>query len=82
MNGSLIIEDVKLEDSGAKYICRVQNKHGRDTASAFLDVKSESQILTQTNDVLFQEGIDVTFNCSFQVIFKPRIMLLCDFGKC
>ena len=67
VNGSLIIKDVKLEDSGTKYICSVQNEHGRDTASAFVEVKSKSQILAKPKDVLFEEGKDVTFNCSFQV---------------
>ena len=67
VNGSLIIEDVKREDTGVKYVCSVQNEYGRDTASAFLDVKAESKILTKPSDILFQEGSDVTFNCSFQV---------------
>ena len=66
-NGSLIIENLKREDTGVKYVCSVQNEHGRDTASAFVDVKSESKILSKPSDVLFQEGSDVTFNCSFQV---------------
>ena len=66
-NGSLIIENVKLEDTGVKYVCSVQNEHGRDTASAFVDVKRESTILSQPSDVLFEEGKDVTFNCSFEV---------------
>ena len=66
-NGSLIIENVKKDDTGVKYVCSVQNEHGRDTASAFVDVKTESKILTKPSDVLFQEGSDVTFNCSFQV---------------
>ena len=45
-NGSLIIENVKKDDTGVKYVCSVQNKHGRDTASAFVDVKTESKIMT------------------------------------
>jgi len=65
-NGSLIIENVK-KDTGVKYVCSVQNEHGRDTASAFVDVITESKILTKPRDILFQDGSDVTFNCSFQV---------------
>jgi len=66
-NGSLIIENVQEKDTGVKYVCSVQNEHGRDTASAFVDVKSKSRILSQSNDVQFQEGTDVTFNCSFEI---------------
>ena len=66
-NGSLIIERVQLKDTGVKYVCNVQTKNGRDTASAFLDVKSESKILGGPKDQPFQEGSDATFDCDFEV---------------
>ena len=65
-NGSLIIERVELKDTGVKYVCNVQTKNGRDTASAFLDVKSESKILSGPKDQPFQEGSDATFDCNFE----------------
>ena len=65
-NGSLIIERVQLKDTGVKYVCNVQTKNGRDTASAFLDVKSESKILGGPKDQPFQEGSDATFDCNFE----------------
>ena len=71
-NGSLIIENIQLEDTGVKYVCEVENKYGKDTASALIDVKSRTKVINEPKNILFEEGKDVTFECSVEVIYKDE----------
>ena len=68
-NGSLIVENIQPEDTGVKYVCKVETKYGKDTASAFIDVKSATRILHDPKDIPFEEGKTVTFECSVEVAF-------------
>ena len=72
-NGSLIIEEVQATDTGVKYVCKVENEFGKDTASAFLDVKALTKTLKGPKDIPLQEGKSAIFDCLFEVGFENSV---------
>ncbi len=77
-NGSLIIRDVSLLDSGI-YICNVTNKFGSDIRKTTLTIKQKTRIQTRPKDQEKRRGLIVTFQCT--AIADPSLNYTIDWYK-
>ena len=69
-DGSLVITEAQIEEDNGKYICKAENKYGKDTSSAFVVVTKKTVLKTEGKDIPFAAGLSVTFDCEAEVNFK------------
>ncbi|XP_076811093.1 roundabout homolog 2-like isoform X2 [Clavelina lepadiformis] len=61
-NGNMVISNIQVEDEG-EYICTAENKVGSQTASAYVTVQAEPELIEVASDTTVQVGETVSLPC-------------------